>query len=285
MKKNAVFFVLLFVCFVHAQEHQSPIHVEVSGQGAPVLFIPGFTVPGSSWQPVVQQLEKAYECHVVTLAGFGGKEPIAFPWLPKVNEALENYIAEHQLNNVTIIGHSLGGTIATWLASREDNTVKALILVDALPATGALMFPNFDPDNLSYDSPYNNQQLAMANTQFEQMAMGMAQGMSLDTAAQSKIKEWILLADRKTYVYGYTDYLKLDLREALKKINIPVTILAADKPYGKDMATQTFKAQYANLSNYELVMAENAAHFVMFDQPEWFMEQIQRVLQANQLTK
>jgi pimeloyl-ACP methyl ester carboxylesterase len=106
----------------------------------------------------------------------------------------------------------------------------------------------------------------------------MAQGMSLNPDAQKKIKDWIMLADRKTYVYGYTDYLKLDVREDLKNISIPVTILAADKPYGKEMVTQTYKTQYANLSNYDLIIAENSAHFIMFDRPEWFMEQIQGIL-------
>ena len=109
----------------------------------------------------------------------------------------------------------------------------------------------------------------------------MAKGMSLTPEAQASIKDWILLADRKTYVYGYTDYLKLDLREDLKNISIPVTIIAADKPYGKEMVTQTYQSQYANLSKYELIIADNAAHFVMFDQPEWFIEQIQQVLASN----
>ena len=88
-------------------------------------------------------------------------------------------------------------------------------------------------------------------------------------------------ADRKTNVYGYKDYLKLDMREDLKKISIPVTILAADQPYGKAGATKTYKDQYANLSDYNLIVAENAAHFIMLDQPEWFMEQIQSILSTD----
>ena len=185
------------------------------------------------------------------------------------------------MTDLTVIGHSLGGTIATWLASRENNKISELILVDALPATGALMFPNFNPDNLLYDSPFNNQQMSMNETDFGKMAQRMAQGMSLNTEAQKRIKDWITLADRKTYVYGYTDYLKLDLREDLKNITIPVTIIAADKPYGKEMVTQTYQSQYANLAKYDLILAENAAHFVMFDKPAWFIEQIQQILAPN----
>ncbi|NYJ28881.1 MULTISPECIES: alpha/beta fold hydrolase [Flavobacteriaceae] len=281
MKKIYLLFTILLSCATQAQQTDQPIHVQVSGSGAPILLIPGFTVPGDSWEATVNQLEENYECHVLTLAGFGGKSPIEFPWLPKINASIENYIQENQLNDLTIIGHSLGGTIATWLASRENSQIAKLILVDALPAAGAMMIPNFDPENLAYESPYNNQLLSMNDADFEKMAQGMAQGMSLRPEAQEKIKDWILLSDRKTYVYGYTDYLKLDMREDLKNISIPVTIIAADKPYGKEMVTQTYKNQYANLAQYDLIIAENAAHFVMFDQPEWFMEQIQNIIAAH----
>ena len=235
-------------------------------------------MPGDIWNPLVKTLEKDYECHIVTLAGFGGKAPIAFPWLPKVNEALKNYILTNDLQNATIIGHSLGGTIATWLAVQKDLKLSEIILIDALPASGALMIPNFDPEHLVYESPYNNQQLAMDTATFEQTATVMAKGMSIIESEQEKIKNWILESDRKTYVYGYTDYLKLDLREDLKNISIPVTIIAATTPYGEAMVTQTYKRQYSNLRDYNFMLAKDSAHFIMLDKPEWFLKQIHNIL-------
>ena len=72
--------------------------------------------------------------------------------------------------------------------------------------------------------------------------------------------------------------LKLDLREDLSKIKVPVTILAATHPYGKEMAQKTYEEQFKNLSGYDLRFAEGAAHFIMYDQPEWFMTQIKEQL-------
>lgn len=281
MKNIFLVLAILFSLSTQAQETNQSIHVKIIGKGKPVLLIPGFTVPGESWDTIVNQLKDNYECHVVTLAGFGGKKAIDFPWLSQVNDGLEEYIKQNQLTNLTVIGHSLGGTIAVWLASRENNEISKIVLVDALPAAGAIMFPNFNPEDLAYDSPFNNQQLSMSESDFEQMAQSMAQGMSLNPETQKRIKDWIISADRKTYVYGYTDYLKLDLREDLKNISIPTTIIAADKPFGKEMVTQTYKSQYANLEKYDLIIADNSAHFVMFDKPEWFMEQIQNILASH----
>ena len=281
MKNIFLVLAILFSLSTQAQETNQSIHVKIIGKGKTVLLIPGFTVPGESWDTVVNQLKDNYECHVVTLAGFAGKKAIDFPWLSQVNDALEEYIKQNKLTNLTVIGHSLGGTIAVWLASRENNEISKIVLVDALPAAGAIMFPNFNPEDLAYDSPFNNQQLSMSESEFEQMAQSMAQGMSLNPETQKRIKDWIISADRKTYVYGYTDYLKLDLREDLKNISIPTTIIAADKPFGKEMVTQTYKSQYANLEKYDLIIADNSAHFVMFDKPEWFMEQIQNILASH----
>ncbi|QSS96126.1 alpha/beta fold hydrolase [Psychroflexus sp. ALD_RP9] len=281
--KNLILLLISFVFTysIYAKNESQPISVEVTGNGQPILLIPGFTVPGGIWNPLVKQLEKNYECHVVTLAGFGGKEPIEFPWLPKVNKSLKNYILKNNLQNTTIIGHSLGGTLATWLAAQKDLKLSKIILIDALPASGALMIPDFNPENLRYKSPYNNQLLAMDDVAFEQTAIAMSKTMSLKATAQEKIKNWILESDRKTYVYGYTDYLKLDLRESLKNISIPVTIIAASQPYGKEMVKQTYKSQYANLKDYNFIMAEKSAHFIMLDQPEWFFKQIKTILSSK----
>ncbi|MCH2033269.1 MAG: alpha/beta hydrolase [Tenacibaculum sp.] len=278
MKNFIYLLTFFFITSVQAQKDNQPIYVQVSGKGKPILLLPGFTVPGDSWLPIVKELEANYECHVITLAGFGGKKAIEFPWLPKVNEALENYISKNNLKNITVIGHSLGGTIAAWLASREKNNIEKIILVDALPAAGALMIPNYNPDYLVYESPFNKQQLGMSTKDFENLVSSMSKGMSLNKDAQNNIKKWMLQADRKTYVYGYTDYLKFDVRENLKNIKVPVTLLAAEKPYGKDMVKQTYDKQYKNLANYDFVIAENSAHFIMFDQPEWFLKQIKKSL-------
>ena len=278
--------ILLLVSFafslsIYAKNESQPVYVEVTGKGKPIVLIPGFTVPGNIWNPLIKNLEKNYECHIVTLAGFGGKEPISFPWLPKVNESLKNYILKNNLQNATIIGHSLGGTIATWLSVQKDLKLSEIILIDALPASGALMIPDFDPKNLAYESPYNNKQLAMDDITFEQTATAMSKGMSTIKSEQERIKNWILEADRQTYVYGYTDYLKLDLREDLINISIPVTIIAASKPYGEEMVKQTYKRQYANLKDYEFIIAQDSAHFIMLDKPDWFLDQIQMILSSN----
>lgn len=271
----AITIIFLLTSILSAQN--KAFEVRVVGKGEPLLFFPGFTCTDKVWEEQVAELSKDYECHLFTFAGFGDVAPIEFPWYPKIEEELLNYIEENSLEKATVIGHSLGGTLALSLASKQPIFDK-LVIVDALTATGALMFPNYNPDDMVYDSPYNNQLLKMDEKDFSKMATGMAAGMTTNKEKQGQIIEWMEKADRKTYVYGYTDYLKVDLREEVAQIKIPVIILAATQPYGEQMAKQTYQEQYKNLSNYDLKFAEGSAHFIMYDQPEWFLNQLKSSL-------
>ena len=271
---------LAITCFVftngNAQDY--PFKVEVKGKGEPVLLFPGFTCTGEVWEQTVKEISKSYECHIFTLAGFGDVKPIEKPWLPKIKEGVEQYIINAKLKNITAIGHSLGGALGLWLATENNSNIKKLIVVDALASTGALMMPNYKSEYIVYDNPYNKQQLEMDSVKFRGMAKQMAASMSLNKEKYKQLEDWIVMTDRETYVYGYTDLLKLDLREDVGKIKIPVTILAATEPYGKEAAKKNYTEQYKNLKDYKLLFADGSAHFIMYDKPEWFLAQIKSEL-------
>ncbi|MEH6679774.1 MAG: alpha/beta hydrolase [Sediminicola sp.] len=247
-----------------------PFEVTVYGSGEPILFVPGFSCPGEVWETTVETLRKEYELHVFTLAGFGGVKPVDFPWLPQIKKGMENYIRDKGLQKPKFVGHSMGGTLGLWLAADNPMMFSKVISVDGLPAMGALMFPDYNPSDFGYDTPYNQQALAMTDEQFMGMAAQFANGMTLREEKKPQIVEWMEKADRKTYLYGYTDLLKLDLRKALGRIRTPVTVFAATEPYGIQTVKNTIENQFGNLQDYTLILAEDSAHFIMFDRPEWF---------------
>ncbi|APQ17398.1 alpha/beta fold hydrolase [Maribacter hydrothermalis] len=274
---KTLLFGLLIIFSLTTTAQEKPFKVDVRGEGKPILLFPGFTCTGEVWDTTIAELSKNYECHVFTFAGFGDVPAIEKPWLPKIKEGVVNYISEKKLENPVLLGHSLGGALALWMATESDS-FKELIIVDALPSTGALMMPDFKSEYMVYDSPYNKQTLAMNAVDFDAMVGQMASGMAKDKPYQERIKNWMIQADRETYVYGYTDLLKLDLREDLAKIKIPVTILAATEPYGLEMAKSTYEAQYKALSKYTIEFASGSSHFIMYDQPQWFMENLKNAL-------
>lgn len=276
--KTIVISIGLFLGILTTKAMAQEFEVKVTGRGKPVLLFPGFASTRAVYKEIIGELSKGYEVHAFTFAGFGGVAPISFPWLPQIKTAISAYVKKQQLNKPIIIGHSLGGSLGLWLVSTEPNSYAKLVIVDALPAMGALMIPNYKSENMVYDSPYNQQLLEMNNADFKRMAGQMASSMSLNKQVHEQLANWLSSSDRKTYVYGYTDLLKLDLRDSLSLITIPVSILVATQPYGKQTAETNYKSQYKNLKNYTLSFADNAAHFIMYDQPEWFLRQIKSEL-------
>jgi len=275
--KTPILILIFFISGLVYGQHQS-FQVELYGNGDPILLFPGFGCPGTVWEDVVTELSKTNECHVFTFAGFGNVPPIEKPWLPKIKEEILTYISDNNLGQITLIGHSLGGALSLWLGTETGLDLKNIITVDALPSTGALMMPNFNSEMIVYDNPYNKQLLELSNDSFEAMASQMASGTVLNEEKKEIIKDWLVHTDRETYVYGYTDLLKLDLRTDISRITVPVTVLAATKPYGLEAVKNTNADQYKNLKNYEIKFAEESAHFIMFDQPEWLLEAIKMEL-------
>ncbi|GAB3883325.1 alpha/beta fold hydrolase [Spirosoma agri] len=274
--KLVLLITLLFLsCRVQAQ--QTAFTVKVTGQGDPVLLLPGFTCTADVWQETVAALSATHECHAFTFAGFGGVPPIDMPWLPTIKTQLIDYIKTKKLKSATIIGHSLGGTLGMWLVTSEPALFRKLIAVDALPCTGALLMPNVNPNQMVYDNPFSRQQLAMDSAQFHQMARQMAAGMCLTKARHAQLVDWIMKADRKTYVYGYVDLLKLDLREDLAHTTVPMVILAATYP-DRQRVEATWNQQLAKLREKRIYYADQSAHFIMYDQPAWFITKIQENL-------
>lgn len=276
MKIHSIYFIL--VCLTSSIGFtQQAIQVKTQGKGEPILFLPGFANSSHVWDETLTNIAKDNEFHLVDYAGFDGIEPITSPWLINVKKALIEYVKSKDLKNATIIGHSLGGTLALYLAAELDVYIKQIILVDALPNTAKLMFPNQPPGSFGYDNPYAKSQLEMANANFEKMISQQLNMMCKNKEKHTLIKHWIVNSDRETYVYGYIDYLNFDATPYLEKIACKVTIISATN-FGEAQSKQVYESQYEKLESYNLLFAKDAAHYIMFDQPDWFYAQVNQIL-------
>jgi pimeloyl-ACP methyl ester carboxylesterase len=277
MKTKSLLLVFVSVLITQISTAQKSFTVSVKGKGEPILLFPGFGCTGELWDETVAELSKTNECHIFTFAGFGGVPPIETPWLSSIKDEVISYVKEKKLKKPTLLGHSLGGTLSLWLASLETELFKKAILVDALPATAALMIPNYKGEIIEYDNPQSKMMLQMDKNSFDTMNLQSVAYMCLNKEKHEVISNWMNMADRKTYVHGYIDMLNLDLRKEIAKIKIPVVILAATS-LGIDVVKNTYTTQYQNLPTVKILYAENAAHFVMYDQPDWFIENVKLAL-------
>jgi pimeloyl-ACP methyl ester carboxylesterase len=129
--------VAVFSGFAWSDEnpHHS-FHVDVVGRGRPMILIPGLSSSPDAWTTTVARYRDRYECHVLTLAGFVGRPPIAEPLIGTVRKELAAYIRDRHLDRPVIVGHSLGGTLAMAVAIDHPDLVGPLVIVDMVPFLG-----------------------------------------------------------------------------------------------------------------------------------------------------
>ena len=152
-----------------------------------------------------------------------------------------------------------------------------MVLVDALPNIKEIVMPQVPVEQITFDNPYNQQMMAASDSALAVTAGYMAMGMSNQTDRHLELINYILQSDRKTYVYGYTELLKLDLRDKLASIKAETLVLGADFP-SKEVTLPNFESQFSQLENKEIKIATGSKHFIMFDQPEWFYQEVNNFL-------
>ncbi|HSK79307.1 MAG TPA: alpha/beta fold hydrolase [Thermoanaerobaculia bacterium] len=114
------------------------VHIERLGQGEPVVLLHGFGASTYAWRKVLPGLAKEFEVIAIDLNGFG------YTQRPKDRES---YTREGQtrlvlgvmdalgIGKAHFVGHSYGGAITLWTASRHPERVRSMVLVDSAAPT------------------------------------------------------------------------------------------------------------------------------------------------------
>ena len=82
---------------------------------------------------------------------------------------------------------------------------------------------------------------------------------------------WSVRSDRRTFATMYCDFMNTDLREKIKSINCPALILLEAAFVGMETPIAD---QYKNLSAARLSYATKGLHFIMFDDKDWYLQQL-----------
>ncbi len=271
MRKQLFTFVFIFVS-VFSFAGNYPFLVEKSGTGKQaIIFIPGFACSGDVWKETVARLENHYTCYVLTMAGFAGVAPQESPSFENWKCRIARFIENEKIEKPILVGHSMGGGLVLAVASDFPDLPRKIIVVDALPCLMALVNPGFKPapDNACQDMIHRI--TAMDKAQFSQMQRMSAASLTADSLKFDKIVNWGLASDRKTYATLYSDFSNTDLRERIQSISVPALVVL--EPYFKNIAP-AIKEQYERLPAVQLRYANKGLHFVMFDDEEWFLEQL-----------
>ncbi|MFN4296513.1 MAG: alpha/beta fold hydrolase [Brevundimonas sp.] len=270
----------------HAAFASDRLHVMVEGEGQDVILIPGLSSSPEIWQGTVDRLGGGYRFHRVHVNGFAGapaganaEGPVSAP----VAEEIARYIAEHGLQSPAVIGHSMGGTIAMMLAARHPDAVGRLMVVDMVPFMGAM----FGPPGTTAESvaPTADQVYAAQSgtpreaylAQAEQTIIGMIQTESERAAPLRHSRD----SDQQVSAAAFRELIVTDLRPELPAITAPTEVLYVkfnDPRMTPEITDMIYQMSFQTLPGAELIRVDDAAHFIMLDQPDLFAERVRAFL-------
>lgn len=287
--------IALLVCMIsannsHGETLKHSLSAEVKGTGPALVFIPGLNSGKDTFRTTCEHFQKNYQCHLLQLPGFAGQP--ATPGLQKgfltpMRDEVLAYINANKLRKVTLVGHSLGGTLSLMLALKAPELIEKIIIVDALPFFPAIQNPALTAELMR---PQAEQMRTMMTSQsqadYEKNAAASVQGMSNNPARLPLLIEWSKTSDRATTTQAMVDLMTTDLRSDIAAITQPTMVLgawAAYKPYGstKESTAVIYKLQYEKLKNVDIRLSDTGYHFLTWDDGDWVNQQIHTFLSAQ----
>ncbi len=108
------------------------------GEGPPVVMIQGIGIGAAGWRPQVEELSAHYRCLCFDNRGFGESQPLGGALT--VELMAEDVLAlmdAQGWQSAHVMGHSLGGLVALYVAQKAQARVRSLSLLCTF-ASGAI---------------------------------------------------------------------------------------------------------------------------------------------------
>jgi pimeloyl-ACP methyl ester carboxylesterase len=107
-------------------------YVELGDDGPPVLLVHGLGGNWTAWLETIPALAEDHRVIAVDLPGFGASAPgLDGISIPGYARTLERFLDHLGLEDVVVMGSSLGGWVSAELTLRAPERVRGLVLIDA----------------------------------------------------------------------------------------------------------------------------------------------------------
>ncbi len=241
-----------------------------TGEGPPILFLhaAGGFAPE---HPFVGPLSAHHHLIAPSHPGFGGS---SLPdWIDTVNDIACVYLElldRLDLDQVDMIGCSVGGWIAAEIASLSPKSVRRLVLV------GPVGVKTGPADRLDIPDIF-----ALPQSQVEKLLFHDPERMRVDPARLSDEQLAISVRNRETLtLLAWEPYMhNPKLRHRLHRVTAPTLFLRGETD---GLVSQEYLAAYARLlPNARIATIAAAGHAPQMEQPEAFAQTVLRFLELG----
>ncbi|MGA0556675.1 alpha/beta fold hydrolase [Larkinella sp. VNQ87] len=236
-----------------------------SAAGIPVVFLHGYSDSWHSYEGVLAHLPRSVHAYVLSQRGHGNSSRPASGYHPDdFADDVAAFMNKLGIREATIVGHSLGGTIAQSFATRYPKKSRALVLVGSfadyrkpvIDELSQLVATLKDPVDSAFVRDFQQSTLVrpVSKTFF---AMAVQESMKLPAYVWRQVMEGIQ---------------KSDYTESLKHIRIPTLLVWGDRDqFAVEQDQQKLNAVIAGSKRLTYT---GTGHSVHWEDPEQFAKDL-----------
>lgn len=259
------------------------VHTEQAGSGEPILLLHGFGGSTYTWRKVMPALAESHRVIAIDLNGFG------YTQRPK---SRESYTREGQeklvlgvmdalgLDRAHVFGHSYGGGLSLFIASRHPERFRTLVLVDSSAPT----YANDRRSRAASFRPLNNLFVRSFALRPGTIRKALEHSYYDDSLVTPELVQAYLdrlqIEGVSDAYYGLTAPVRSPQeRVDLAKIDVPALVLwgAHDKLIDPEAGRRSSQV----LPQGEFVLLAKSGHLPMEEEPEEFLRAVLPFLERH----
>lgn len=241
----------------------------------PLIILHGFFASSRNWRQIAKKFATNYQVFVVDMRNHGLSPHHPQMDYPTMVDDLLEFLDSQNLSTANILGHSMGGKIAMWLALNHPNKVKNLVVADISP--------------IDYQHSFNHTIDALKSIPLEQISnRKQADDFLARTIPESSYRLFLLqnlqLIDGK---YSWRINLDIFYNTANNIVGFPA-MQSRPQFEGKVLfimggaSKYTHKEViYSHFPHAEISVLANANHWLHVDQPDKFLTTVTHFLKGN----
>lgn len=258
------------------------VTVEITGSGQPLVLIHGLATTRSIWRHAAPRLAATRLVITLDVPGFGAARPVGRGF--DLEDVATRVIAHLRARGVpepyALVGHSMGGALALTLAALEPAAVRSLVLVS--PA-GLRPIPPLLASALGIAAevyvPVRRHAAPLASWSWGRRML-MAGGVADGAALEPEVVRELVGASRGARRIGpaLSAVAGADLRGVLAGLPMPVGAV-----WGRDdrvIPPGGMQTVLGLRTGAVCEVVDGAGHISMVEQPDAFVEALERVLVA-----
>jgi pimeloyl-ACP methyl ester carboxylesterase len=252
-------------------------NVAEAGTGPPIVMVHGFGAAIDWWDEIAPALANDHRVIRIDLIGHGGTAaPASGYTIPRQAELVAAVLDRLGVDRVTVIGHSMGGEVATALAEKNPARIAAMILIDSPPTAGATFSLLTD----AAMTPVLGELLSHFESE-DAMRRGLAQGFAPGFPVPEK---FVADLEQLTYTAFRSAHEESIAYRNAKPTNERLAALTPVPPLLALIGTEdaivppAHEKYFAQVPGAKIAMIEGSGHSPMVEKPARTLELIQDFL-------